>query len=193
MNLKSLFLALSFLVLGLLSINNANAQWDKIVVRVEAGATASRISNYNSGSETLFSYRVGSTASIPVDLGGLEITSGLIFTEKGEYYGHNAGTKANGLYMMIPLEASYRFRINRKGAMYIHVGPYFAYGLSGYIFDKQNANKAEFGMSLSGMVEYKNIIARLGGDIGFTPVYKNVTDTKNYQLYLTLGYRLFNW
>ncbi len=193
MKLKSLFLAASFMFLGFLNTNDAKAQFDKTVVRVEAGATASRISNANSGSETLFSYRLGATASVPVNLGGLEITSGLIFTEKGEKYGSNASLKANGLYMMIPLEASYRFRINRKGALYLHLGPYFAYGLSGYMFDKQNANKTEFGMSLSGMVEYKNIIARVGGDIGLTSVYKNRPDTKNYQVYLTLGYRLFNW
>lgn len=210
MNIK--LFTLSVIAFLSISISNLNGQIiEDIHFRVEAGVTASRISNYGSDSESLYSFRAGTTASVPIYFSNFYISTGLLFTQKGEHSTVRYGTIKQTLrptYLIIPLDLSYKVDINSKGCFYVNAGPYFGVGISGAsknykyftnAFSKKGPlRRFQMGIGLSGMVEYRNITVRIGGEIGAIPAVKEGMypvdqSPRNYQIYLTLGYRLFNW
>lgn len=207
------FIPFGVFICFLFSLGTANAQkstfFQDTHIRVEAGATLSKTSNVGLASVALISYRAGLSASMPIYLSDLRINTGLFMTQKGEkaLNGGRERAKINPTYLVLPLELAYRLEIDEHFALSASGGPYFGVGVieakDSYrkgiptSFSKDGlSNRMDIGIGLNGMLEYDNFSIKAGGEIGLTRATADnvgVGTPRNYQIYLMLGYRLFNW
>lgn len=124
---------------------------------------------------------------------GLE--SGLYFAQMGgkekelEYYG-GYKISANPSYLQLPIQAIYRFQLNKDLHLYPALGVYLGYGLGGntkidtYTMDgvratektsyfKNYANRFDMGVAVGVNLEYKKFILGVAYDRGFLKVNKH--------------------
>lgn len=177
-------------------------------IKVEAGGTISKTSNVGSESTALFAYRAGLSASMPIYLSNFRVNTGLFLTQKGEKaLAGNQRNTINPTYLVLPIDLCYRLVIDDHFAINMAGGPYFgvgvipskgSYGVSIPTDFGKNAlsNRMDIGIGLNGIVEYDNFSFKAGGEIGITRATAEnlgIGTPRNYQIYFTLGYRLFNW
>lgn len=205
MKIKRILIIVAITILSCLNIVKAQSILEGSRFRLEVGPSLSRVENFTLGGETsnLYSYRAGVTGSIPINFSNFEISTGLIFTQKGEKYETKGRTITfDPTYLVVPVDLSYRIDIDDNGAFFINAGPFFGLGIindndKNAFGDSGSLKRMDVGLGISGMVEYNNIIGRIGGEVSLlNPEKETLNDrfpTRIYQIYLTLGYRLFNW
>lgn len=208
-----LFTVLGVLVSFFASVSNVTAQKSTFFkdthFRIEAGGTVSKTSNVGLASTALISYRAGLSASMPIYLSNFRVNTGLFITQKGEkaLNGGKERAKIDPTYLILPVDLCYRLEVDKDFAVSLNGGPYFGVGVieakesysKGIIpsFSKDGlSNRMDIGIGLNGIVEYNNFSLKGGGEIGLTRATSDMLGSgtpRNYQIYLMLGYRLFNW
>ena len=166
---------------------SATAQdYEKNIYGVRAGLNVANISvdGYSPNSKVGFNvsgvYQRLLTSSMPFYL-----ETGLSFSQKGCKVGSEVGDiKVNSMYLQIPVMVNYKFNIKDVVTLYPSVGFYYGMGLGGKIkgegykvdtFGKEGALKrSDFGMRISGTVEWKKFSFGLGYEFGFINVGNNV-------------------
>lgn len=199
----------------------AMAQIGDLRYRVEAGVTSSKITKYGIG-EALTGFRVSGLVVLPFEYSKFSLVSGLTLTSKGEtqkFYDNGSGdptAKRNTslMYLQLPVEAVVRFDLAEDHKVYLGVGPYLAFALSGnaklgteeikllksYHDTDAPFKRMELGAGLSLAYAYKDIYLRGGVELSLTDVVnanssyvKSHLDTSGIRrhglLYLTLGYQ----
>lgn len=207
------FIPLGVIICFLVSFGAANAQKSTFLkdthIRVEAGGTLSKTSNVGLSSVALISYRAGLSASMPIYLSNFRVNTGLFITQKGEkaLNGGKERAKIDPTYLVLPIDLGYRLDIDDHFSLSAGGGPYFGIGVieatESYkkgistSFSKDGlSNRMDIGIGLNGMLEYDNFSLKAGGEIGLTRATSDNVGAgtpRNYQIYLMLGYRLFNW
>ncbi len=218
--MKKLFNRLAALAIAIVATTtslSAQLDFENSRYRVEAGITASKISNFGKG-ENLYGLRVSGQVLVPFQRSKWGLLTGLTLTNKGErssfYNKTNIGTVSISpqdrtalMYLQLPVNFSHRFDLNRNNRIYFEFGPYLAYALSGKLGDlsltkKVNGeapfNPFEVGIGASLHYDYKNIYLKAGVEYSLTKVVnlqgslaRRVDGgTPRYGLgYITLGYQ----
>lgn len=224
--IKKLFFATSAL-LALATLGQAQ-ELGKLHYRVEGGVTISKMTalgvhhNGDKGSP-LTSFRLGGSLVMPFDNTIFSFTPGLYVIGRGERQ-HDIleeGTKAVKIQtyaLQLPLDLSFRLAtIDNSHRIFLNVGPYFAYGLSGKLtrggdqVNPQNANlgtsvdlykdnyfkRFDFGVGANLMYQYQHVYLRGGMEISVlgqvkanpgAPLYFIAGSPRYVTSYVTLGY-----
>lgn len=208
-----LLIPVSIFVSFFILLSTANAQKSTFLrdthIRVEAGGILSKTSNIGLASTALISYRAGMSVSMPIYFSNFRVNTGLFMTQKGEkaLNGGRERAKIDPTYIVLPVDLGYRLVIDEHFSVSANGGPYFGVGVieakDSYrkgistSFSKDGlSNRMDIGIGLNGMLEYDNFSLRMGGEIGLTRATSDLVGMgtpRNYQVYLMLGYRLFNW
>ena len=173
-------IAMTMLGLVALASTTLKAQDKSWNFRVGAGVNVSQISNYLTG-DPHFGLRVSGQVLKNFGNTGFGILSGLEFTNKGEQFkSGDGGVSLNSL--QIPLFASYHFNLNTDNRVYVEVGPYFNYVLSGKSGDKDvfspSRNDSSFesqgyGIGVNLGYNYRNLLVRFGYEHSLSSVLKS--------------------
>lgn len=117
----------------------------------------------------------------------------------------------NQMYLELPINAQFRFKIDRNTNFFVAAGPYFAYGVGGKMkerveqiknsnssvtnnkidsFSENGANIRPFdmGLNLGFGVEYNSFIAGIDSGLGFINLQDDV-DMKNMNFSFMVGYK----
>ena len=182
--MKKLLLALAGV--AMMSGSAMAQDYEKNIYGARAGLNVANISvdGYSPNSKVGFHvsgvYQRLLTSSMPFYL-----ETGLSFSQKGCKVGSEVGDiKVNSMYLQIPVMVNYKFNIKDVVTLYPSVGFYYGMGLGGKIkgegykvdtFGKEGALKrSDFGMRISGTVEWKKFSFGLGYEFGFINVGNNV-------------------
>ena len=114
----------------------------------------------------------GVSVDIPV-LKSLWINTGVYYSSTGAKFSfkQDNSKKVEGVYLddysanitmhniRIPVQASYRYNINSKYQLQVNLGPYFAYGLGGKAYIRNDVEKVKLGaLDLTGNPEFNYIV-----------------------------------
>ncbi|MBB4037906.1 hypothetical protein GGR21_003830 [Dysgonomonas hofstadii] len=192
----------SFLLLITLAASvNVSAQFP-VSFGVKAGMNLSEIQKMED--DIKVGFNIGLTAELALP-SSFYLLSGVEFTTKGAKSGSlisGVDSKAtyNAMYLQLPIHAGYKFDLVPGTKLFVHLGPYLAYGVGGKIkwdakeientdFFNDDSNRFDFGISGAVGVEFLNKInVSLGADQGLTKVIKD-TKTKNRAAYISVGYK----
>lgn len=190
--MKKLFSRMALSALALVAgVFNLSAQldFDNTRYRAEVGVVSSQITKFGVGSP-YWGFRVSGQVLLPFQRSKWAIVSGLTLTQKGEksafYLPKGPGQvevtakdRLSMLYLQVPVMFSHRFDLNRNNRIYLELGPYLAYALSGKagkmnIFERVNGergfNNIEIGIGASLHYDYKNIYLKGGLEYSLTGV-----------------------
>ena len=134
----------------------------------------------------------------------ISLQTGLYFTSKGGEYTTDilSGVgkteyEVTANYMQLPIHLAYKMDITSDTRLFVHAGPYMAYGISGKrniktldldnnpddflgkqeidTFDKRHGYKRwDMGVGLGVGVEFKRIVIDLGWDMGLMKAARNI-------------------
>lgn len=160
--------------------------------------------------------KVGFNAGVTLDYGFTPewyLLTGLEFTMKGSKYkktiaGIETETKANPMYLQLPVHVGYKLTIVDETRIVFHAGPYVAYGIGGKsklkvgenigtlvdeesdFFGDDAAKRFDFGLGGGIGVEFGSFNVGIGCDFGLLNIERNDDfKVKNQNAYLTVGYK----
>ncbi len=143
----------------------------------------------------------------------MAIQTGLFFTTKGaKYEGSVLGVKGTNtvrpMYLQVPIHFAYKFDVAPSTRVFIHAGPYLAYGIAGKVKttvsvgdkkasdessdvfgDKKLMKRFDAGLGLGAGAEFGPMVFDLGWDMGLANVAQDKGNIKNQNIYLSVGYR----
>ncbi len=189
------------LLIALAASMSASAQLP-VSFGVKAGMNLSEIQKMDDDIKVGFNVGVTAELALPSNF---YLLSGLEFTTKGAKGGSaNVGVDAkatlNAMYLQLPIHAGYKLDIAPGTNLFVHLGPYLAYGIGGKIkwdgndladidFFNDDSNRFDFGVGGAVGVEFNNKISiSLGADQGLTKIFKD-TKTKNRAAHISVGYK----
>lgn len=128
------------------------------------------------------------------------LQSGLVLTTKG---GKESDASMDFLYLQVPVNAAFKISVTNNLGIVLHVGPYFAYGLSGKfkfagesidLFAKGKLEEAgvhpakrfDAGLGFGAGVEFGKLFVDLNIDAGMMKFMENL-DATNMCAFLSLG------
>ena len=200
------------LILGFAAVAGiATAASAQIKVAPELGINLSTWQNKNDVSTYTSDRIVGLRAGVMVDIplvGGLSLEPGVMYSGKGGKYTYPivGETTTTLSYLEIPVNFKYTYDLGNPGKIFGHVGPYFAYAISGQEKDASGTNKVVFGdgtfetkpldLGLNVGAGYQlpmGLYFRAQYGLGFADT-DNITtanskSTNNSNIALTLGYQ----
>lgn len=216
-------LCILLLILGLFQLSKAQDWFSKIDYRMEIGTTMSYITNMDAKSRPKLSGIIGGSISVPILNAPFYASSGLFITQKGVKLDYGKGNiiTAKPTYIQLPLSLSYRIDFSEEKSMFLNIGGYMGVGVTGkfdfegdgfsdntpisvFSVKDQPINKYDLGLETSVLYEYMTFVVRFGGSLGLLKSantapnsdYWNVVNGKkpiNIQVFLSIGYRFFNY
>lgn len=88
------------------------------------------------------------------------------------------GESASNGYINLPVHIGYRYNFSEKWGIFAEVGPYFAYGVTGEIFDIDGVNRFDCGIGGRVGVEFCKFQLHVGYDYGLTKL-ADIDDAAN--------------
>lgn len=218
--MKKLKLLLVIALLGVVSL--VSAQSASLIVR-----GGLNMSNFYGNNLNDKSVKPGYHGGIGLDLEfvtNISLQTGLYFTSKGAEYTTNIPViedvkySITANYIQLPLHLAYKKDVTSGSKVFIHAGPYFAYGVGGKrnidsnytkdldkffggqevnTFDKKFGYKPfDVGVGLGVGMEFSVLVIDLGWDMGLKNIARNIEGVptykpkmKNQSAYLSIGYR----
>lgn len=154
----------------------------------------------------------------------ISLQTGLSFTSKGAKYTYDVPVvgdveyNVTANYIQLPIHLAYKIDVTPDTKLFIHAGPYIAYGISGKrnieskysadldkffgdqevnTFDKKYGYKRfDAGVGLGVGAEFSLIFIDLGWDLGLTNIGRKIEalptykpNVKNHSAYLSVGYK----
>lgn len=184
--------------------------YEKNIFGVRAGMNVANMSAQGLSANSKIGFHVAGvyqrllSSSMP-----LYLETGLQFTQKGCKFDYaneedSSSMKLNALYLEIPVMVNYKFRIKDVATVYPSVGVYYAFGLGGKykngesfdsFGDKGCLKRSDFGMRISGTVDWHRFSFGLGYEFGFSNVGKDAeametmgAKIKTNNLFISVGY-----
>ncbi len=186
--------------------------YEKNIFGVRAGMNVANMSAQGLSANSKIGFHVAGvyqrllTSSMP-----LYLETGLQFSQKGCKFDYvsdadegSASMKLNALYLEIPIMVNYKFHIKDVVTVYPSVGVYYAFGLGGKyknvesydsFGDKGCLKRSDFGMRISGTVDWNHFSFGLGYEFGFSNVGKDAeamntmgAKIKTSNLFISVGY-----
>ena len=155
----------------------------------------------------------------------ISLQTGLYYTSKGAEYTAsipsgvgNVEYKVTANYIQLPIHVAYKMEVKPGTRLFLHAGPYLAYGVGGKrtiqteysdnpdgILGKQEINTFDkdfgykpfdVGVGVGVGVEFGVLLIDLGWDMGLKNIARNIKDIevykpnmKNQSAYLSIGYK----
>lgn len=218
--MKKLKLAIVIALLGMASL--VSAQSASLIVK-----GGLNMSNYYGSNLSDKNIKPGYHAGVGLDLeflANISFQTGLYFTSKGAEYTTNIPVigdvkySATANYIQLPIHMAYKIDVKPGTKLFIHAGPYFAYGIGGTrsieteysdnpdnmlgqqeinTFDKKFGYKPfDIGVGLGIGAEFGVMVIDLGWDMGLKNIARNIEsmqvykpNKKNQSAYLSIGYK----
>ena len=134
------------------------------------------------------------------------IQSGLFATTKGyKYKGNSLEYSDNLVYLQLPVHFAYKIDVTPGTRVFLHAGPYAAYGVGGSrslkVGEFEGSSKKVFGdgagqykafdagLGIGAGVELGRLFFDLGWDFGLVNIAQQGGDVKNQNAYLSVGYK----
>jgi hypothetical protein len=187
-------------ILSILFVGISFAQTPRI--GVTAGLNVSNITESGSGDK----YKAGFQGGVVADFGitnSFSIIPELLFSQKGCSYDNGDGTTGSISldYLVLPINAAYKFDVGMGSKVLIFAGPYFGYGVSatnGYSFGSNGDFKPfDFGINVGVGYEYEKFFVKLQVNPGLINISNttinvdsngNTISDKNMNIGVTVGY-----
>ena len=218
--MKKLKLAIVIALLGMASL--VSAQSASLIVK-----GGLNMSNYYGSNLSDKNIKPGYHVGIGLDLeflADVSFQTGMYFTSKGAEYTTNIPVigdveyNVTANYIQLPIHMAYKIDIKPGTKLFIHAGPYFAYGIGGTrsieskytadlykffgeqevnTFDKNFGYKPfDIGVGLGIGAEFGVMVIDLGWDMGLKNIARNIEsmqvykpNKKNQSAYLSIGYK----
>ena len=218
--MKKLKLTIVIALLGMASL--VSAQSASLIVK-----GGLNMSNYYGSNLSDKNIKPGYHVGIGLDLeflADVSFQTGLYFTSKGAEYTTNIPVigdveyNVTANYIQLPIHMAYKIDIKPGTKLFIHAGPYFAYGIGGTrsieteftdnpdnilgqqeinTFDKNFGYKPfDIGVGLGIGAEFGVMVIDLGWDLGLKNIARNIEsmpvykpNKKNQSAYLSIGYK----
>ena len=94
---------------------------------------------------------------------------------------------SNG-YINLPIHVGYRYFFTEKIGIFAEVGPYFAYGVTGDIFDVEGVNRFDCGIGARVGAEFSKFQVHVGYDYGLTDLADIDDAAKNTNFMVGVSY-----
>lgn len=218
--MKKIKLSLVIALLGMVSIVSAQSA----SLNIKGGLNMSNFYGKNLSDKNIkpgFHIGVGADLEFITDV---SIQTGLYFSSKGAEYTANipvgvgdVNYKVTTNYIQLPIHLAYKIDIKEGTRMFLHAGPYLAYGVGGTrditagwegnevvigpkdsdAFDKDWGYKPfDIGVGLGVGIEFDLFLIDLGWDMGLKNIARNIKEipvykptVKNQSAYLSIGYK----
>ena len=218
--MKKLKLTIVIALLGMVSL--VSAQSASLIVK-----GGLNMSNYYGSNLSDKNIKPGYHVGIGLDLeflADVSFQTGMYFTSKGAEYTTNIPVigdveyNVTANYIQLPIHMAYKIDIKPGTKLFIHAGPYFAYGIGGTrsieteftdnpdnilgqqeinTFDKKFGYKPfDIGVGLGIGAEFGVMVIDLGWDMGLKNIARNIEsmpvykpNKKNQSAYLSIGYK----
>ncbi len=220
--MKKLKLTIVIALLGMASL--VSAQSASLIVK-----GGLNMSNYYGSNLSDKNIKPGYHAGIGLDLeflADVSFQTGLYFTSKGAEYTTSIkeivkDTKysVTANYIQLPIHMAYKMEVKPETRLFLHAGPYLAYGVGGkrtiekksdlssipdYLgaeeintFDKDFGYKPfDYGVGVGVGIEFDLFLIDLGWDLGLKNIARNINEipvykpnVKNQSAYLSVGYK----
>lgn len=95
---------------------------------------------------------------------------------------------ANNGYINLPIHIGYRYNFSEKFSIFAEVGPYFAYGVTGDIFDIDGINRFDCGIGGRAGIEICKFQVHAGYDYGLTDLADIEDAAKNTNIMVGVSY-----
>ena len=220
--MKKLKLSLVIALLGMVSLVNAQSA----SVTVKGGLNMSNFYGKNLSDKNV---KAGFHAGVGLDLEfvtNISLQTGLYYTSKGAEYTTNIKGPVGDVeydvtanYIQLPIHIAYKMEVKPETRLFLHAGPYLAYGVGGkrtiekksdlnsipdYLgaeeintFDKDFGYKPfDYGVGVGVGIEFDLFLIDLGWDMGLKNIARNINEipvykpkVKNQSAYLSIGYK----
>lgn len=197
--MKNLKLTLIVAMLAVVSVASAQMR-----LGIKAGVN---MSNFNGMDDN--KAKIGFNVGVLADYDfapNVGLQSGLFATTKGfKHKGNLAEYTHNLTYLQLPLHIAYKVDVTPGTKVFLHGGPYAAYGISGKNTNKRgiwelNVNKLfgdspspykpfDAGLGIGAGFELGQVVIDLGWDMGLVDISNTSKSVKNQNAYLSLGYK----
>ena len=179
------------------------------------------ISNFYGSELNDNNMKIGFNAGVSADVDityNMAIQSGLFFTTKGSEFEAkypvvgNVKASTTASYLQIPVHLAYKIDVTPGTKVFLHAGPYAAYGIAGNrkidnkwvdgfeeifgepevkTFDKDYGYKAfDAGLGIGAGVELGQLVFDLGWDMGLVNISQaSGGSIKNQSAYLSVGFK----
>jgi len=182
---------------------------------ITAGLNASSINMQDKGGFTM-GYKAGFQAGVVMDWGitkDFSIIPELDFAQKGTKLTSDVSTNITLNYLMLPINAAYKFDLDADQKLMIFAGPYLGYGLStsgdtyalsgdsyssyttgtgpeaNFGSDVTNLKPFDFGVNVGVGYQYTHVFFKVQYNIGLANMSRIVDESwKNSNLGVTVGY-----
>lgn len=188
-------LKVTLIVVMLAVVSAVSAQVD---FGVKGGINMSNVSGLgNTKAKVGFNIGVSADYDFAPNMG---IQSGLFvstkgFKVKGEILDEKINFNANLVYLQLPVHFAYKIDVTPGTRVFLHGGPYAAYGVGGSTgdsdikaFGKNGFKPFDAGLGIGAGVELGRLFFDLGWDFGLVNIAR-MGDVKNQNAYLSVGYK----
>lgn len=134
-----------------------------------------------------FSYNMGIQTGLFVSTKGFKL--------KGEILDEKLSISSNLVYLQLPVHFAYKIDVSPGTRVFLHAGPYAAYGVGGSTgdsdikaFGKNGFKPFDAGLGIGAGVELGRLFFDLGWDFGLVNIAR-AGDVKNQNAYLSVGYK----
>ena len=196
-------LKLTFLFVAMFAV--ATVAQAQVALGVKAGVNAS---NFYGSELNNNNAKIGFNAGISADYDftyNMGIQTGLFATTKG-YKNGDLNYSDNLVYLQIPVHFAYKVDVTPGTRVFLHAGPYAAYGIAGKRSDsyrslEDSSNKVfgsgvlqykafDAGLGIGAGVELGQLFFDLGWDMGLVDISQvSNRSRKNQNAYLSVGYK----
>ena len=219
--MKKIKLSLVIALLGMVSLVSAQSA----SLNIKGGLNMSNFYGKNLSDKNInpgFHIGVGADLEFITDV---SIQTGLYFSSKGAKYTANIPVgvgqvkyEVTSNYIQLPIHLAYKIDIKPGARMFLHAGPYIAYGVGGKrtiqtvyednpdgtlgeqeinTFDKDFGYKPfDVGVGIGVGIEFDLFLIDLGWDMGLKNIARNINEipvykpnVKNQSAYFSIGYK----
>ena len=218
--MKKIKLSLVIALLGMVSLVSAQSA----SLNIKGGLNMPNFYGKNLSDKNInpgFHIGVGADLEFITDV---SIQTGLYFSSKGAKYtanipvgGGQVKYEVTSNYIQLPIHLAYKIDIKPGTRMFLHAGPYLAYGVGGTrditagwegnqvvigpkdsnTFDKKWGYKPfDVGVGLGVGIEFELFLIDLGWDMGLKNIARNINEipvykpnVKNQSAYFSIGYK----
>lgn len=220
--MKKLKLLLITVMLGMVSLVGAQSA----ALHVKGGLNMSNFYGSNLSNKDI---KPGFHAGVALDLEfatDISLQTGLYYTSKGAEYTtsfplgiEDVEFEVTANYIELPIHLAYKMDVTPGTRVFVHAGPYMAYGISGKrninskytddlkqlfgaqkidTFDKRYGYKRfDMGVGLGVGAEFGRVLIDLGWDLGLMKTGRKIENLpmynpnmKNHSAYLSIGFRI---